>query len=295
MNDIPQKVGRRTLLKSLAALPIVAATAPAFAATSTTQQAGLISSDVCILASEVTEGPYYTDPKLIRVDITEDKAGIPLEMVIQVVDSTCIPLENARVDIWHCDAQGNYSGYEGQGSDSALNTKDQTFLRGTQFTNEAGIASFETIYPGWYRGRTTHIHYKVFLDEVTILTSQLYFPDALSEFIFLNADAYTGRDSERDTRNGNDGIAQQSGDSSFASVKEQSGKYVASLVVGVSADSVSAEGQRRDGASSEQGGRPPANGTPPNGTPPSGNPPQGGPTGPISTDGTKPSLIPETK
>lgn len=282
MKATPQNVGRRTLLKSMAALPVIAATAPAFAATSSTQQAGLISSDVCVLAKEVTEGPYYTDPNLIRADITEGKAGIPLEMVIQVVDSTCTPLENARVDIWHCDAQGNYSGYEGQGSDSALNTKDQTFLRGTQFTNEAGIASFETIYPGWYRGRTTHIHYKVFLDEVTILTSQLYFPDALSEFIFRNAEAYTGRDSERDTRNGNDGIAQQSGDSSFAAIKEQSGKYIASLVVGVSADSISTEGQPRGGSQAGQGDRPPGNGTPPTG-------------GPMPTNGTKPSLIPETK
>ncbi|MGL1920860.1 MAG: intradiol ring-cleavage dioxygenase [Hyphomicrobiales bacterium] len=282
MKATPQNVGRRTLLKSMAALPVIAATAPAFAATSSTQQAGLISSDVCVLAKEVTEGPYYTDPNLIRADITEGKAGIPLEMVIQVVDSTCTPLENARVDIWHCDAQGNYSGYEGQGSDSALNTKDQTFLRGTQFTNEAGIASFETIYPGWYRGRTTHIHYKVFLDEVTILTSQLYFPDALSEFIFLNAEAYTGRDSERDTRNGNDGIAQQSGDSSFAAIKEQSGKYIASLVVGVSADSISTEGQPRGGSQTGQGDRPSGNGTPPTG-------------GPMPTNGTKPSLIPETK
>lgn len=282
MKATPQNIGRRTLLKSMAALPVIAATAPAFAATSSTQQAGLISSDVCVLAKEVTEGPYYTDPNLIRADITEGKAGIPLEMVIQVVDSTCTPLENARVDIWHCDAQGNYSGYEGQGSDSALNTKDQAFLRGTQFTNEAGIASFETIYPGWYRGRTTHIHYKVFLDEVTILTSQLYFPDALSEFIFLNAEAYTGRDSERDTRNGNDGIAQQSGDSSFAAIKEQSGKYIASLVVGVSADSISTEGQPRGGSQTGQGDRPPGNGTPPTG-------------GPMPTNGTKPSLIPETK
>lgn len=282
MKDTPQNIGRRTLLKSMAALPVIAATAPAFAATSSTQQAGLISSDVCVLAKEVTEGPYYTDPNLIRADITEGKAGIPLEMVIQVVDSTCTPLENARVDIWHCDAQGNYSGYEGQGSDSALNTKDQTFLRGTQFTNEAGIASFETIYPGWYRGRTTHIHYKVFLDDVTILTSQLYFPDALNEFIFLNAEAYTGRDSERDTRNGNDGIAQQSGDSSFAAIKEQSGKYIASLVVGVSADSISTEGQPRGGSQTGQGDRPFGNGTPPTG-------------GPMPTNGTKPSLIPETK
>lgn len=289
MMRISSKVGRRTILKSLAALPIVAATAPALAATSAKQQAGLISSDVCVLAKEVTEGPYYIDPKLIRVDIKDGKAGVPLEVVIQVVDSACTPLNNARVDIWHCDAQGNYSGFEGQGSDSALNTKDQTFLRGTQFTGEDGIASFETIYPGWYRGRTTHIHYKIFLDEVTILTSQLYFPDALSEFIFLNAEAYTGRNSERDTRNGNDGIAQQSGDSSFASVKEQSGKYVASLVVGVSADSVSTEGQQLGKAN----GAPPQGGNQPNGTPPAGGP-QGAPGGSENNNGAKPSLIPET-
>ncbi|PCI84433.1 MAG: protocatechuate dioxygenase [Hyphomicrobiales bacterium] len=286
MSEKEHKIGRRTLLKSMAALPIVAAAAPAMAATST-QQAGLISSDVCVLAKEVTEGPYYIDPKLVRADITDGKVGIPLEVVIQVVDSTCMPLENARVDIWHCDAQGNYSGYVGQGSDSTLNTEGQTFLRGTQFTNIDGITSFETIYPGWYKGRTTHIHYKVFLDEVTVLTSQLYFPDALSEYIFLNAEAYSGRGSERDTRNGNDSIAQQSGETSFASVKEQSNKYIASLVVGVSADSISTGAQQ---GFAPQGDRPPGNGTPPNGTPPAGTP-----NGFGNNSSAKPSLIPEAK
>lgn len=238
MNKASPNMGRRSLLKSIAALPLVAAAAPALANDGIIPKAELVSSDICVLAKQSTEGPYYIDPKLVRTDITEGKAGIPLKMVIQVVDSACVALENARVDIWHCDAQGNYSGYDDQGSDTILDTEGQTFLRGTQFTNANGVASFETIYPGWYQGRTTHIHYKIFLDEVTVLTSQLYFIDALSDHIFQNIPAYKGRNSERQTSNQNDGIAQNAGETAYASVKEQANKYVASLVVGVSTNSI---------------------------------------------------------
>ena len=85
----------------------------------------------------------------------------------------CAPLENAIVDIWHCDAGGVYSGFEsGEG---------ERFLRGAQATNEDGIAKFTTIYPGFYQGRTVHIHAKVHLDRQTVLTTQLYFDDAVSD------------------------------------------------------------------------------------------------------------------
>lgn len=76
-----------------------------------------------------------------------------MDMVIQVVDVSCQPLVGARVDIWHCAAQGNYSGYANQGSDGTRDTSGETFLRGTQLADERGIVTFRTIYPGWYRGR----------------------------------------------------------------------------------------------------------------------------------------------
>lgn len=40
-------------------------------------------------------------------------------------------------------------------------TDDYTWLRGVQQTDEDGMVEFDTIVPGWYSGRTAHIHVKV--------------------------------------------------------------------------------------------------------------------------------------
>lgn len=228
---------RRDLLKSLAAA------APAVlgvglwprALRAEADAAGLITANVCALMPEVTEGPYYIDPGLVRADIREDRAGVPMAMRFQIVDTACRPIPQARVDIWHCDAQGNYSGFAGQGSDVRQNTAGQTFLRGTQMTDDDGVAAFQTIYPGWYRGRTTHIHFKVFLDRATLLTGQAFFPDALSQYIFDNAPEYSGRSGRRTTTNRNDGIAARAGEGAYARLAERAGGYDAALVVGVRA------------------------------------------------------------
>ncbi len=228
----------RALIAAPAALPLMAA-GNSFAQsrgsadlTLVAATMGLISSNVCAVMPETTEGPYYIDPKLVRQDIREDKKGIPLRMQIQVVTADCRPLASARVDIWHCDAQGDYSGYANMGAQRNNDTTGQTFLRGTQLTDANGIATFETIYPGWYRGRTTHIHYKIFLDDKTVLTSQIFFPDALSEYIYLKSSEYK-RSEERDTVNSIDGIAAQAGEGSYCSIREQKDRYIAALVVGV--------------------------------------------------------------
>ena len=72
----------------------------------------------CVLTPELEEGPYYFDPKLQRSDIREGHGGAPLRLILQIVDAgDCAPLAGARVDVWHCDAHGFYSGYEGQGDD----------------------------------------------------------------------------------------------------------------------------------------------------------------------------------
>lgn len=261
-----QDRSRRTLLKGLALSPF-AATGFGVAtktARAEAKAAGLIAPNACIIGAEVTEGPYYVDPGLIRADITEGRPGVPLEMKLQVVDTACQPIEGARVDIWHCDAAGNYSGYANQGSDRTTDTSTETFLRGTQMSDADGVATFQTIYPGWYRGRTTHIHYKVFLDQNTVLTSQIFFPDALSEYLFQSVAPYNERSGSRDTVNSNDWIAQEAGDGAFAFIKEQSSRYVAALVVGVSRDARSVQ--------AAPGG--PAGGPPPGGRP--GQLPNGG-------------------
>ncbi|MDD2867615.1 intradiol ring-cleavage dioxygenase [Neomegalonema sp.] len=287
MTLLPASPDRRTLLRLLAAsaaLTAGGAVAPPWARRAAAQ-AGLIAPNVCALTPEVTEGPYYIDPKLLRADIREDRPGIPLKLAMQIVDASCRPLPGARVDIWHCDASGDYSGYAKQGSDGVTDTSGQTFLRGTLIADARGVADFVTIYPGWYRGRTTHIHFKVFVEERTVLTGQLFFPDALSEYVYLNDPRYR-RDATRDTINARDGIARQAGEGSYAAVREQEDGYEAELVVGIDPNAVSRDvgmpgGPRGPGGG--PGGRPP--GPPPEGFRggpggrPPGPPPEGFPGG----------------
>jgi protocatechuate 3,4-dioxygenase beta subunit len=208
---------RRSILQALALWPLGAARAWA--------------QDVCRLAPETTAGPFYLDPGLVRRDIGEGLPGAPLELVLQVVDGGCRPIAGARVDVWHCDAAGNYSGYV-QGSDRARDTRGETFLRGTQTADAAGVARFRTIWPGWYRGRTPHVHYRVFLDETTVLTSQLFFPDGASETVF-RGEPYRGRAARQDTDNASDGIARRAGAAAFAHVVQARGGWRAELVAGV--------------------------------------------------------------
>jgi protocatechuate 3,4-dioxygenase beta subunit len=192
--------------------------------------------DVCFLTPQSIEGPYYLDPGLVRAQIAEGRAGIPLRVDLRIIDgATCKPSKNARVDIWHADARGIYSGYEGQGDKEDLSTVGQKFLRGTQFTDSKGAVSFETIYPGWYIGRATHIHFKVLLDHRNVLTGQMYFPDAVNEFIYANIPAYAGRLNPRAVVNANDRFANFKDPNrlSFCALKEERNRYAASLVIGV--------------------------------------------------------------
>jgi protocatechuate 3,4-dioxygenase beta subunit len=122
--------------------------------------APVAAAAVCTLTKEMTEGPYYLDGALVRADITESKPGVPLKLALTVVDDdTCAPLSGALVEIWHCDALGEYSGFVGNNGHSEPD--DGSFLRGGVLTNSSGVANLTTIYPGWYRGRCIHIHLKV--------------------------------------------------------------------------------------------------------------------------------------
>ena len=191
----------------------------------------LPDAKACILAPEAVEGPFYFDPHLVRADITEGKDGAPLELTLRIVAaSTCAPLRNARVDTWQCDGLGVYSGYSRQETGS---TEGQTFLRGTQFTDGDGLVRFRTIYPGWYPGRTPHIHFKVFLDESTLVTGQLYFPDPLTDRIYSSQRPYRERQGERDTRNATDFIFADGGADTLLDIREEGNSYQGSLVVGV--------------------------------------------------------------
>ena len=134
---------------------------------------------VCVLTPSQTQGPYYLNLNLVRSDITEGLPGQATRLWVYVVRaSDCAPLVNASVDVWHTDAIGRYSGI------AQLGTAGLTFLRGIQFTDANGLAVFDTIYPGWYQGRTTHIHVKARPSGGAVLTSQMYFKQGLSNRVY---------------------------------------------------------------------------------------------------------------
>ena len=222
---------RRALLRTLGLLPLGLGLRPAWAERAAAE-AGLVTANVCLLSPETTEGPFYTDPRLVRRDIREGRPGVPLALTLQVVDGDCRPLPAARVDVWHCDASGDYSGVRQPGGAS---TVGETFMRGTQATDAAGMARFATIWPGWYRGRPPHVHFKVFLGESTVLTSQLFFPDEVSGALYRAAEAYSGR-GEADTTNADDGIARRAGHAAVARVDGDLSGMSAALVVGIDPD-----------------------------------------------------------
>ncbi|MCA9522290.1 MAG: intradiol ring-cleavage dioxygenase [Myxococcales bacterium] len=157
----------------------------------------------CTVYPQQTAGPFYLDLNLLRQNITEGKPGTPFTLAIQVVGSDgCAPLAGLAVDIWHCDADGRYSGFSGQLGN--VDTTGQAWLRGTQVTDSEGRVSFETIYPGWYPGRTTHIHFRIHTSSTSEAVSQLYFPEAISAELYQKApyDAH----GPKDTSNAADGI-----------------------------------------------------------------------------------------
>ena len=145
----------------------------------------------CTRTAEETAGPFYFEVDRVRSDIREGRNGAPLRLGVRVRDlgNDCKPISNAVVDVWHCDATGSYS------------EPGETYLRGLQVTNGDGIVEFTTIYPGWYPGRTVHIHAKVHLDKRTVLTTQFYFADDFTDRVF-SLEPYasdTGRDAFNDS------------------------------------------------------------------------------------------------
>jgi protocatechuate 3,4-dioxygenase beta subunit len=181
----------------------------------------------CVLTPEQEEGPFYIDLARIRRDIVEDRPGVPLALLVTVVDAnTCKPIRDAAVDIWHCDALGRYSGEPSEDSEG------ETYLRGIQLTDGVGLAEFATIYPGQYPGRTTHIHVKVHVggrraDDVysgghVSHTGQLFTADRHDAEVFAltpynrNADEITPRNADAIFRD-------QSGSSSILALSPAGG------------------------------------------------------------------------
>lgn len=171
---------RRRFLRDLGLLA-AAGIAPGTAAAATPA--------ACLLIPAATEGPFYLDDALVRADIRDGRPGQPLRLRIRVVDAGrgCAPVPGALVSIWHCDAQGHYSG---EGRSEGRTDRQARFLRGVQPADRDGVATFTSIYPGWYAPRAIHIHFKVLLGSAEALTSQLYFSDALNREVLGSHPAY---------------------------------------------------------------------------------------------------------
>ena len=192
----------------------------------------------CVLTPVTSEGPYYFDPKLIRSDISDHQPGVPLTLELRVVTvKGCVAIRNARVDVWHSNARGIYSGYEGQrgiGEAPEQSARGQTFLRGTQLTDRDGLTRFRTIYPSWYYGRTPHVHFKVFLQPREVAVSQIFFPDTVSDRIFAGSQAYVARTRARDTYNETDMYARTGRNGgAFCDVAPDGNGYRAAVIVGI--------------------------------------------------------------
>lgn len=194
----------------------------------------------CVARPQQTEGPYFVDERLNRSDIRSDpatsvvKSGELLDLTINVSrvgDAACTPLVGAQVDVWHCDALGVYSDV----IDPGFNTVGQRFLRGYQITDESGRAQFTTIYPGWYPGRTVHIHFKIRTDPAAArgfeFVSQLYFDDALTDRVH-GAAPYAAK-GQRTLRNGGDRIFRSGGQQLLVAVAESRRPYAAALDIGL--------------------------------------------------------------
>jgi protocatechuate 3,4-dioxygenase beta subunit len=185
----------------------------------------------CTVYPQQTEGPFYLSGDRLRSDVTEGRPGIPLLLTMQIVGADgCTPLPGLAVDIWHCDAEGVYSGYPGQLG--GLDTTGQTFMRGTQVSGSDGKVVFHTIYPGWYPGRTTHIHFKVHHTATSEATSQLYFPEDVSAAVYAQQ-PYAAR-GQKDTANTADAVAANNLPPLLRLAQASSG-WVASLRITVAA------------------------------------------------------------
>ena len=200
-------------------------TSPSTTATTTTTIPG--TSSTCAVTPTETVGPYPSLTDLIRSDIREGRSGATLTLTIAVVNTnnSCNPVSGANVEIWQCDAAGNYSQY---GTQTA-----QTYLRGIQTTNANGEVTFTTVYPGWYQGRATHIHVEVVRNGASVKVTQIAFPESTNAAVYATG-VYASRGSNP-TSNSSDGIFADSLASELATVTgDSTSGYTATFKVGIS-------------------------------------------------------------
>ena len=206
--------------------------------TSTTTSTTTTTNGSCVVTPEETAGPYpdrtgmINNSAFFRQDITEGRPGLPVTLILTIVNvkASCAPLANASVEIWQCDAAGNYSEY----SQPGYNGVGQTFLRGLQTADTSGRVTFKTIYPGWYSGRATHIHVQVFVAGVVVKTTQIAFPENVTAAVY-GTGVYASK-GQSPTSNAGDNVFSDGVQDEMATMSgDTSSGYVATLTIGVSA------------------------------------------------------------
>jgi protocatechuate 3,4-dioxygenase beta subunit len=214
-----------------------------------------------VVTPAVTEGPFFVDERLNRSDLIGRSkrktvlGALPITLKIkvnQINGTTVTPLTGAQVDVWHADAAGVYSDEPSQ----QLQSEDTTglyFLRGYQVTNTNGVARFNTVYPGWYDGRTTHIHFKIRLfdsggNTTYEFTSQLFFNQKISTNVYANS-PYTKQGTSA-VRNGTDTVFNETdsdgdkvGPQLLLTLTPNATGYFASFVVTLDMTSVNSSSQ----------------------------------------------------
>ena len=238
--DDRSEITRRELLGLLGVAGAAALTGMTRDASAGTLPSGLD----CVVTPQQTEGPYFVDTRLNRSDLRLDPSsnerseGVPVSLAITVAavgGNACAPIAGAMVDVWQCDALGVYS--DVRDTNGFFDTRGKQFLRGYQLTDAQGKAEFLTVYPGWYAGRTVHIHFKVRVFEgdrrAREFTSQLYFDDGLTDQVF--AQAPYNRKGPRTTRNPQDGIyrMRNSGEALLLPLTRDGDGYRGSVAVGL--------------------------------------------------------------
>lgn len=208
-----KEISRREALAILSAVGVGSLVGCGTGSSTSAETSGGSTGDAaCVLTPELTVGPYFVDERLNRSDLTTNTTdtnvtnGAPLALSVYIMEygsSACTPLAGAQVDVWHADAAGVYS------DESMENTVGQSFLRGYQLTDSNGLAAFKTIFPGWYSGRTVHIHvmirtYSSSGGKTFEFTTQLFFDPALSLTVMAKA-PYNTRGNP-DTTNATDNI-----------------------------------------------------------------------------------------
>jgi protocatechuate 3,4-dioxygenase beta subunit len=199
--------------------------------TSSGSSTGGTSASSCAVTASETEGPYpdimgmLNNPAFNRRNVTEGKPGTPLTLALTIVNANtgCGALGGAAVEIWQCDAAGNYSEY----SQPGFNGSGQTFLRGVQTTDAAGQVTFNTIYPGWYAGRATHIHVEVYVNGRSVKVTQVAFPENISAVVYASG-VYASK-GQNTTSNTRDNVFSDGTDTEMATVSGGAGGYTATL------------------------------------------------------------------